>query len=694
MILYQPKLYNSITVYKTTEYGELYEIHSTKRPNISIIPIPSRNVERMSLIDDLNEEGDIQYIVVFTDTSGNYYEYSIHYYNKFTELDFVDSSNISHNFDPTAEYHETAITRAVYLKYNKRDTSTSYPIQTFVQVQRSYTGSDNIDYTQDYGIVDDEFVFTAYGTYTITAINELGTTKIYTFQLVKSDASYFSVKANQNGKIVLLSPSAKKYAHTTGDIDHYISIYDATVDVNQEKQLIIESTQKIGNFTTIYHIKASDSSKLSYNKYIAVSKVSTTSNIINGAGTLTEIRPEAGDEYIPTNQISKKYLKTNASAVNLSLPSYFEDESNIIEVRVIYNNIDLGVVNSYDDSGKINITFTTAGKYLIYIQDIAGNKQSFLGTAYFELSLINDFSYKLNNSTGIYNSIFNSSVSLSVEQRTNFVTDSNGNYYTISATRNGNNYYPSYSSGIYTFNEYGTYLIKLHGYINKDTDGNLIDEVNTEIKFTILNKNEAKTIHEYLGLNGYEVVKIEKNGNDITSNVADKLGVSTINRFAISSLKDGIGGSGNYNITVSALVDKIIGEKQFTYSVWLNNETDVLITPSIAEGDSTTKNITIKLNTAQIYSQVGECVLKLNGATIIDINETSATNTVTSFSLSENARYNITLETINGNVISSFVVTKTEPLNTIAIIVIVVVSVIVTGLTVTFILLRKKMKIK
>ena len=691
---YQPKLYNSITVYKFTEYGELYEVHSTKRKTISIVSVPSRNIERMELITDPDEMGDIQYIVVFTDTSGNYYQYSIHYYNKYANLDFIDSSNISHDFDPSSDSYESAVTRYVYLSYNKYDQTTNYPIATNVSVVRQYTGSDNIEYTQNYGVVNNEFVFTSFGTYIITATNELGATKIYTFQLVKTDASYFTVKADQNGKIIILSPSSVQYMHTTGKIDHYISIYDTTVDVNQEKQLLIESSQKVDNYTTVYHIIASPTSKLSYSKYFAVTKITTTSNIMNGAGSLTAISSDENDSLQPQNQISKKYFKTNAKKVNLTLPKYFEDEANLLNVRVIYNNINLGKITQYDDQGKININFTTAGRYYIYIEDLAGNKQSFLGTAYFELLLINDFSYKLNGQTGIYNSVFNNSVTLSVDQKTNFVTDSNGNYYTISALRNGYQYNPSYTSGSYVFSDYGTYIVKLHGYINRDTDGNLIDEVDTEIKFTILNKNEAKTVHEYIGLNGYEVVKILKNGNDITLLIAEKLGVATINRFALSSLKDGIGGSGNYDITVVALVDKIIGEKQFTYSVWLNNETDVLIIPSIAEGDSTTKNITIKLNTSLIYSQVGECVLKSNGVVFATINATTATNAISTYTLTENARYNITLETSNGNVISSFVVTKTEPLNTIAIIVIVVVSVVAVTLTVSFILLRKKMRIR
>ena len=42
----------------------------------------------------------------------------------------------------------------------------------------------------------------------------------------------------------------------------------------------------------------------------------------------------------------------------------------------------------------------------------------------------------------------------------------------------------------------------------------------------------------------------------------------------------------------------------------------------------------------------------------------------------------------------SFVVTKVEPLNTIAIVIIVVVSIAVAGLTITFILFRKRMKVR
>ena len=299
--------------------------------------------------------------------------------------------------------------------------------------------------------------------------------------------------------------------------------------------------------------------------------------------------------------------------------------------------------------------------------------------------------------------IFNDAVTLSVLQTDSFVNfyDEEGKYrkFTISTTLNGSPYSETFVNGNYVFNSYGTYYVTLKGYI---TDiANITEEdaenyrVQTELKFTILNPNEAKLMHEYIGLNGYEVVKIEKNGNDITDLIKEQLDIGTINQFAIFGGQDGVGGNGNYVITVSAQIDKIIGEKEFSYSVWINKDTEILILCDIAEGDSTTKNIHIKMNLYQIYSKVGECKIKINGEDFISVNSASAANNVIStYTLRQYRRYNITLETNSGNTIMSFVVTKVEPLNSVAIAVIVISSVVVTGLVVTFIILRKRMRVK
>ena len=684
---YQPKIFSVSKILRDDiDYTDSAKNRETQ--------ITYRMTTQLSLFDlnDINE-ADTVYKILLKDTSDRYYLIIVHHYLKIAELKFMDSNNYNHIFDEnnTSEY-ESSISRIVYLQYEEYDSSVIYPIHTTVTVTRTYYDTNNVRLTYDYGVVPNEFIFNEYGYYIITAKNSLGTTKIYRFELVKSDATYYSVKANVNGKTVFLSPSPLKYEyrgiqignlHNYDQIDHYLSIYDITVDVNQERNLKVEEITSGSDVSTrIYHIVSNDISYSRYEKYIAVTKISNTSNVLNGAMYLNETNITG----------SNRYLRTNDESVTLKIPAYFENEANLLNVSVIYNSTDLGVVSKFDGSTDINLTFKSAGIYYIYISDIAGNRHSFGGTAYYTLSLTNNFVYNLNNERGIYNSIFNESVSLSVLQADSFVKDGNGNSYTISATLNGNPYTPTYSKGNYIFNSYGTYFVTLRGYINEIDDANLVE---TEIKFIILNPNEAKLMHEYIGLNGYEVTKIEKNGTDITDSIRKAIGSETITKFALYGGPDGIGGNGTYTITVSALIDDIVGEKEFSYSVWINNDDDILILSSLAEGDSTTKNIILSMNLYQIYSKIGECKVKLNGNDYITINgDTAANNAISTYTLSANNRYNVTLETNSGNTILSFVVTKIEPLNTIAIIIIVVVSLVVVGLAVTFILLRKRMRVR
>lgn len=691
---YQPIIYSNVKIYMFDEENNLVDITDNYTPT----SIPNKNIERIAVFNTAleNDMKDARYIITFEDTSGKKYQFSLHHYTKIADLHFIDSSNFEHYFDiENQELYEFSVSRVVYLEYEKYDIESSYNVQTIVTAKRIYTDSNNVTLTKDYGIIDNEFVFNEYGQYVITATNELGSSKVYEFELIKSDAIYYSVKANANGRTILLSPSEVKYQYNNQNIDHYVSIYDVTVDANQEKSLKVEEITKNQLVSTRIFKIYSTNENLQYEKYIAVSKVAVSSNILDDLGKIIQTKIIDNQEQDIETYITGKYLKTNAKKVVLSLPSCFANEANILRLRVVYEDKDLGFVSKYENNDRIELKLSVAGQYKIYVYDLAGNQQSFGGTPYFELSLINNFIYKLNGERGIYNSIYNSAVSLTIEKQSNFLSNSSGNVFIISCTHNGETFNPTYSNGVYLFNSYGTYHITLKGYLNKDTSGNLIDEVITQIKFTILNANEARLMHEYIGLNGYEVTKIVKNNTDITDLIKESLDTSTINKFAISGLKDAIGGSGVYEITITAVLDEIVGERQFTYSVWINNDKDLLIIPSIPEGSSTTKNITLQANLYQIYSKIGECELKINGNVVATIDETSAlTNTITTYTIASDNRHVITLETMSGNTIMSFVVTKVEPLNSIAIIVIVITSLVVTGLTITFILFRKKMRVR
>ena len=699
MFEYQPKIFSKPTIYILSEENTWVDI--TEEYRINAEP-NSNNVERISIFSKGGIGiGDDTYLIVFKDTAERNYQICVHNYTKIAELHFIDGGSHEHCFDIDADNYEFSISKLVYLSYEQVDVEASYPIKTTITAKRTYKNDENITITKDYGVIDDKFLFNEFGTYTITATNELGASKIYRFEYVKSDAIYYSVKANANGSTIFLSPSPVK--HPTHNIDTYVSIYEMTVDVNQERNLKVEQDLSKSDLTTKVYRIYSDDDNFSYEKYIALTQIEKTSNLLQNISTITEYKTIDGEEETITSSIASKYVKSNAEKILLTLPSYNEfgiiDNSvNIIRVRIVYENKDLGIVNEYNKNEfsaekPCKIELKTAGQYKIYVYDLAGNQHLFGNSEYLEISLINNFTYKLNGKKGLYNSIFNEKVSMFVEQRSNFVNDNNGRSYTISCTLNGEPYSPVVEKDSYIFNSYGTYNITLKGYLNRDASGSLTNEVVTNVKFTILNPNEARLMHEYIGLNGYEVTKIVKNNNDITEDIKSILNTSSINKFAISGLTDGIGGSGVYQITVKAKLDKIVGEAEFTYSVWINNDSDVLIIPSIAEGSKTTKKITLELNYYQIYSKIGECQLKINGVVYADINSASANSTAT-VTLSSNTRYNVTLETLSGNTISSLVVTKVEPLNSIAIIVIVVASVVVGGLTITFILFRKRMRVR
>ena len=692
---YQQKIYGKPTIYKFDKVNGWNVITLTEQTSYG-------NIESIVLFgDEDSQSGDDIYLIVFTDTAGKNYQLCVHYYTKIADLHFIDSSAREHCFDIYDDSYEFSISKVVYLSYEQFDTNASYPIKTTITAKRTYKNNENITMTKDYGVIDDKFLFNEFGTYTLTATNELGLSKIYKFEYVKSEAIYYSVKANVNGSTVFLSPSPVK--HPTYDIDTYVSIYEMTIDINQERNLKMEQDLSKSNLDTrVYRIYSEDE-HFNYEKYIALTQIEKTSDLLRNVASITEYKTVDGEQESYTTSISSKYVKSNAEKMILTLPSYNEfgiiDNSvNLIRVRIVYENKDLGIVNEYNKN-EFNaerpciVELKTAGQYKIYIYDLAGNQHLFNGSEYLEISLINNFSYKLNGKRGLYNSIYNEKVSLFVEQRSNFVSDSNGRSYTITSTLNGEPYSPKIENDSYVFTSYGTYVVTLKGYLNRDSNGSLINEVITTAKFTILNPNEARLMHEYIGLNGYEVTKIVKNNNDVTEDIKSRLNVSSINKFAISGLTDGIGGSGVYQITVKATLDKIVGDAEFTYSVWINNDSDVLIVPSIAEGGKTTRKISLQLNYYQIYSKIGECQLKVNGVVYADINEASA-NTTTTITLSSNSRFNVTLETLSGNTISSLVVTKIEPLNSVAIIVIVITSTVVAGLTFTFILFRKRMRVR
>lgn len=677
----QPKMYSNLAVVyyeNLEEYLDHTEL--TKEPIDLSTLVTKTNANGTVTYTLFNHEiNNVEnvYLITLTDTAGKNYKFVIHYYTKLATVNFVDSSGNKHE----ELGNNGTISRSIKVAFDKNE----YAFETYLTATRTYYDNLGNAMVKNYGLISTDTLLTEHGMYTILAYNNLGTEKVYTFEIRQSSATYFSVLVKPDGiTSEAISPSDVKYVYGTQYIDQYFTIYDYEIDVNESKGLIKPTEPVVdGKFTKVYLIKSQENATIPYEKYIAVTKVTANNNFIGNSMIINE------------DIITTRTAKYSTEKVQITLPAYNLTEGNKLTVTVNYNSTVTTTITDYvlsNDGAFMTFELNDCGVYNIYIKDLAGNQQMFINSKYFTLYVLNNVIYKLNDTPGIVNSVYNDQVSLKIEQESQFDRISNSPYrVAVVATLNGQPYTPSIRNGQYVFSDYGTYIVNMEGIVNGDTENPVI----TVAKFTILNQNEARASHEYIGLNGYEIISVVRDNEDITGTLKEKLQMQTLNSLAITGGLNAIGGNGHYSIKVKVNYNQIIPSQQFTYNVWINNDIEALILCSLAEGDSTTKAIDLQLNLYQIYSKVGECVIKINGEEYIVINATTATeNTTSTYELNQNKRYNITLETDSGNTLLSFVVTKIEPLNSVAIIIIVVISVVVVGLTITFILLRKRMKIK
>ena len=138
--------------------------------------------------------------------------------------------------------------------------------------------------------------------------------------------------------------------------------------------------------------------------------------------------------------------------------------------------------------------------------------------------------------------------------------------------------------------------------------------------------------------------------------------------------------------------DDLLPARRAEFTFTLNNET-ATITSSIKAGGKTTDPVTLKFNAANIYDQIGDCNLVINGEVVLRIDENSS-NSITEIQVKEVGKYYIQLMGDSGNIATSFNFTIKEPLNTVSIILIVVIASIVIALVGTFFWLRTRMKVR
>ena len=189
----------------------------------------------------------------------------------------------------------------------------------------------------------------------------------------------------------------------------------------------------------------------------------------------------------------------------------------------------------------------------------------------------------------------------------------------------------------------------------------------------------------------------------LSNNLISVDGKDYLNELLLSYYDERTGG-GHYIITMKTGISDYLTKDEtsypqvtsdtFTFEVWINTALPP-ISVSVAENTSTTSPITISFNTQNLYNAVGDSYLVV-GNQRYDFNEETladypANATIT---ISNSGTYYIQLFTESGTLLYSYRVVKNDPLNTWAIIAIVLGVVAAVTIVIITLKLRKRMKVK
>ena len=403
---------------------------------------------------------------------------------------------------------------------------------------------------------------------------------------------------------------------------------------------------------------------------------------------------------------STSELKTAAKQLTISFNSIsipdFEDGSvsasifngNTTRLLHYYNGTLLEIIEgSYSNTEGIEyLTISTAGLHTFEIYDLSNNKQMFGEDSSlvdkFNIYLINDVIYEINDNIPINNAFYNNSVKLNITK-----TLSNYNIYDeepiVKVMYNGVEIETEADIN-------GNYLFENPGYYNITISGNwtynaTTTPLSTSFNFTIINENVALIAFNIPTSYGFTINSIYKNEANMSANITNPTTLWL-------SAGDPTFGSGIFTINASYYNQNLNKTFDFSFKVWINEETPTILPVDYTYGTKTSKVITLQYNGAIIYSQIGEgyiLITNSEGDVVTKLNITSESqNRIEEISFNATDTYNVGLYNKEGKLVSSYKVIKTTPLNSSAKLIIIIGSCLVVALVIIFIILRRRVKFR
>jgi len=324
--------------------------------------------------------------------------------------------------------------------------------------------------------------------------------------------------------------------------------------------------------------------------------------------------------------------------------------------------------------------------------------------------LINGVRYSLNgDQDSINNRIYNNEVLLSIIYSIR-TEDSTITLYNddveISATRNGQLYeITEVSTNTFSFADSGYYEVTLSGIVVLGENETSQQLVTTKFAFRIVNPNSALPSLDISKSKEFELLEIQKKTENTENSYFVSINVDYYNQELAKNYTnltlwlnafDENSGNGYYYIRMRAYVPSISNYKEFDFYVWINEEYPT-ITSSHAYGTTTKSKIKLSYNPNSIYSMIGNSKIVITrGKTVVDtiVIDENSTNSIESYTITTKGEYWIQIYTEDDKLITSYKITKKDPLNSSAVFIIIIACVGAVGLTILFIILRRRAKFK
>ena len=460
-----------------------------------------------------------------------------------------------------------------------------------------------------------------------------------------------------------------------------------TILLNENKQLKWEKiADDTANNTRIYRVYSLEGSAYNIQTYFAITRIPAATGGIVDDFRINDLKPQSSNltQLYPTitDTTPKEAILTWTSTFTFNEES--EDVNNTIQDFYV---VDLWLNGTYVgaySSGYLRLY--QSGTYTIKIHDLLGQYKTFSNTSTsYNISIYRDVVYSVNDNNPIQNATFNDSVTITISNISQYRDD-----FDFSVMRNSNVYDAALTNGSFTFTEAGVYIVTMTGTLNGM--GNNVNPLTSEYRFSIISSNEARLTYEFSKKSGYTITSIYKNGELMVDENGKT--IAPLYSLSLNAENEDMFGKGKYEITVSVKGEGLVPTMTYTYTIWINNETAIL-NSTRDWGTDSIQPFTIKLNPSVVYSRIGNCYITINGQVVLTIDETnSETNEELSYTCRDPGVYIIQMYSQSGNLISSQRITINEPLNTIAIVLIALAAVVVVGLVLMFVIIRKRQKVK